>query len=93
MVLSVRERLDLALPVMRASSSSEPGVFSAMTRPPLLDLSERFCATLAHLMKSHRSCKSFRVDSGAEAPAGDGTGVSPDASRMILTLALAPKRA
>src|SRR5258707_4532523 len=32
MVLSVRERLDLALPVIRASSSSEPGAFSAMTR-------------------------------------------------------------
>src|SRR5882724_5089560 len=32
MVLSVRERLDLALPVIRASSSREPGAFSAMTR-------------------------------------------------------------
>jgi hypothetical protein len=32
MVRSVRERLDCALPVMRASSSSEPGAFSAMTR-------------------------------------------------------------
>ncbi len=32
MVRSVRDRFDLALPVMRASSSSEPGAFSAMTR-------------------------------------------------------------
>jgi hypothetical protein len=32
MVRSVRDRLDFALPVMRASSSSELGVFSAMTR-------------------------------------------------------------
>ena len=32
MVRSVRDRFDLALPVIRASSSSEPGAFSAMTR-------------------------------------------------------------
>jgi len=32
MVRNVRGRLDFALPVIRASSSSEPGAFSAMTR-------------------------------------------------------------
>ena len=32
MLRSVRERLDLAFPVIRASSSSEPGACSAMTR-------------------------------------------------------------
>jgi hypothetical protein len=31
MVRSVRDRFDSALPVIRASSSSEPGAFSAMT--------------------------------------------------------------
>ncbi len=31
-VLNVRDRLDFALPVMRANSSSERGAFSAMTR-------------------------------------------------------------
>ena len=30
--VEVRDRLDFALPVIRASSSSEPGAFSAMTR-------------------------------------------------------------
>lgn len=32
MVRSVRDKLDLALPAIRASSSSEPGAFAAMTR-------------------------------------------------------------